>query len=110
MGATSIRIRTKIYKNGSLVHSSVDESELITGMTSISTEFTQIFNFSPNDAIKVESTYDSLGEARDGRGRIYISCDLVSATVNVTNEQVLDANGTALFLVTDNASQNYTVS
>ena len=110
MGATSVRIRTKIYKNGSPVHSSVDESELINGMMSISTEFTQIFNFSPNDAIKVESTYDSLGEAKDGRGRIYISCDLVSATVNVTNEQVLDANGTALFLVTDGASQNYTVS
>ena len=110
MGATSVRIRTKIYKNGSLVNSSVDESELINGMMSISTEFTQIFNFSPNDAIKVESTYDSLGEAKEGRGRIYISCDLVSATVNVTYEQVLDANGTALFLVTDGASQNYTVS
>ena len=110
MGATSVRIRTNIYKNGSLVNSSVDESGLINGMMSISTEFVQIFNFSPNDAIKVESTYDSLGEAKDGRGRIYISCDLVSATVNVTNEQVLDANGTALFLVTDGASQNYTVS
>ena len=110
MGATSVRIITKIYKNGSLVHSSVDDSGLIDGMTSIYTEFTQIFNFSPNDAIKVESTYNSLGEPKKGRGRIYISCDLVSATVNVTKEQVLDANGTALFLVTDNASQNYTVS
>jgi hypothetical protein len=110
MGTTSVRIRTKIYDNGSLINSSVDESGFIVGVLSTSAEFTQIFNFSPNDAIKVESTYDSLGEAKEGRGRIYISCDLVSATVNVSSEQVLDANGTALFLVTDNASQNYTVS
>lgn len=110
LGSTSIRIRTKIYDNGSLIHSSVDKSGLIIGMMSTSVEFTQVFNFSPNDTIKIESTYDSLGEEKDGRGRIYISCDLVSATVNVTSEQVLDANGTALFLVTDNTSQNYTVS
>lgn len=110
LGSTRVRIRTKIYDNGSLVCSSVDESGLIVGIMSTSTEFTQTLNFSPNDSIKVESTYDSLGEEKDGRGRIYISCDLVSATVNVTSEQVLDANGTALFLVTDNTSQNYTVS
>lgn len=110
-GTTRVRIRTKIYVNGSLVCSSIDDSALIQLMgVKSSAEFTQIFNFSPNDTIKIESIYDSLGEEHDGRGRLHVSCDLVSITVNVTGEQVLDANGTALFIVTDNTPQNYTVS
>ena len=68
-----------------------------------------------SDVIKIESKFESIdyyinSSVGYSAGEINISCTMVSATVDIAGEQVLDANVTALFLVTDNASQNYTVS
>ena len=135
-GTFTPTIKTNIYVNGSLASSATHDGKTISaggigdiyhpdgsmpgdlyGAASSSVEFTQTVSFTANATIKVESTYASgvhtvpWGTEGDLRNmKVKISCDLVSAAVNVTGEQVLDANGTALFLVTDNASRNYTVS
>ena len=77
-------------------------------------EFTQTVAFSPNNTIKIESIYQSgtlddhgIGSSTNATGQV--ESWVVSSTFNVTGEQVLDANGTALFLVTDAFVNNYTV-
>lgn len=133
-GKATVKVITNIYKDGSLIRSSHDVSAPIAcgwvgwedgsesswihydyGSGSSSREFTNTIGFSPNSVIKIESNFESIerhinSSVGDSMGKINISCTMVSATVDIAGEQVLDANGTALFLVTDNASQNYTVS
>lgn len=133
-GKATVKVITNIYKDGSLIRSSHNvagpiacgwvgwengsESSWIHydyGYGSSSKEFTEIIGLSPNSVIKIESRFESIerhinSSVGDSMGEINISCTMVSATVDIAGEQVLDANGTALFLVTDNASQNYTVS
>ena len=135
-GKATVQVITNIYINDSLIRSlhnvanpiecgwvgwnSGAESDWVShmyGSGSSSKEFTEIIGLSPNSVIKIESKFKSVdyrihvnGSSFDSAGEINISCTMVSATVDIAGEQVLDANGTALFLVTDNSSQNYTVS
>lgn len=133
-GKATVKVITNIYKDGSLIRSSHNVADPIAcgwvgrrygnessyihydyGYGSSSKEFTEIIGLSPNSFIKIESKFESIerhinSSLGDSMGEINISCTMVSATVDIAGEQVLDANGTALFLVTDNASQNYTVS
>ncbi len=136
-GTFSPSIKTNIYVNGSLASSATDSPEKIVaggahqtgggdagysytnayGAPSISTEFTQTIGFTSSATIKIESTYVSGDYGMPWSSYdntvdmpVNMSCDLISTSFNVTGEQVLDANGTALFLVTDNVSRNYTVS
>lgn len=132
-GKATVKVITNIYKDGSLIRSSHNVANPIAcgwvgwesgsesswihydyGYGSSSKEFTEIIGLSPNSVIKIESRFESIdrhinSSVGDSMGEINISCTMVSATVDIAGEQVLDANGTALFLVTDNASQNYTV-
>lgn len=136
-GEFSPSIKTNIYVNGALASSATNTANAIVaggvgtaheadggtydtpayGSVSNSTEFTQTVGFTASATIKIESTYVSgnygmpwASGGDTGDMTVNMSCDLVLASFNVTGEQVLDANGTALFLVTDNASRNYTVS